>query len=226
LDSIFGSIFESGVSVGSFFLCMGVALVTGFLFAWANYFHSRSSKSFLVTTALLPAAVAMVIMLVNGNIGIGVTVAGAFALVRFRSAAGSAKEICTIFIAMVCGLAFGVGYLAYGVLFAVIAGIILFVLAKTNIWERKTEEREKKLSITIPEELDYANVFEDLFGKYTESHSLLKVKTINMGSMFRATYSVKLKEGVSEKQFVDELRCRNGNLEIVLSHVETAESDL
>lgn len=225
MDKIFGSIFESGVNAGSFFLCMAVALVTGFLFAWANYFHSRSSKSFLVTTTLLPAAVAMVILLVNGNIGIGVTVAGAFALVRFRSAAGSAKEICTIFIAMVCGLAFGVGYLAYGVLFAVIAGVVLFVLAKIKLWEHK-DDREKKLSITMPEELDYANVFDDLFVKYTDFHSLLKVKTVNMGSMFRATYNVKLKKGVSEKQFVDDLRCRNGNLEIVLSQTEDAESDL
>lgn len=217
-SDFFGSIFSNSesVSVNSFFIVMGVALAVGILFSFLCYFKSKSSKSFLITTALIPAAVAMVIMLVNGNIGVGVAVAGAFGLVRFRSAQGSAKEILIIFIAMAAGLAFGTGYLAYGAIFIICAGAILFGLNYTKIWEKKTDNKTKVLKITIPEDLDYMNVFDDLFNKYTSKYELVKTKSINMGSMFRLTYTTSLKDPNQEKLFIDELRCRNGNLEICM----------
>lgn len=205
---------NSTMTPGIFFLCIGVALVSGFILSFMCYFKSESSKSFFITSSLLPAVVAMVIILVNGNIGAGVAVAGAFSLVRFRSAAGKAKEIVTIFIAMASGLAFGMGYLAYGVLFTLIAGVIMLICSATKIFEKKVNQLDKIIKITIPEDLDYTDVFTDVLKAYTSKYNLIKVKSINMGSMFRLTYEVTLKDTSIEKDFIDELRIRNGNLEI------------
>ena len=216
--NIFASLFEdtTSVSVTNFFIVMAVALGAGIIYSFLCYFKGKSSKSFLITTALVPAAVAMVIMLVNGNIGVGVAVAGAFGLVRFRSAQGSAKEILIIFITMAAGLAFGTGYLAYGAIFLVLAGIILLVLNLTKIWEKKSDKTTKLMKVTIPEDLDYVSVFDDLFEKYTKDAELVKTKSVNMGSMFRLTYKLTLKDPSQEKKFIDDIRCRNGNLEIVM----------
>ena len=216
--NIFASLFEdtTSVSVTNFFIVMAVALGAGIIYSFLCYFKGKSSKSFLITTALVPAAVAMVIMLVNGNIGVGVAVAGAFGLVRFRSAQGSAKEILIIFIAMAAGLAFGTGYLAYGAIFLVLAGIILLVLNFTKIWEKKSDKTTKLMKVTIPEDLDYVSVFDDLFEQYTKDVELVKTKSVNMGSMFRLTYKLTLKDPSQEKKFIDDIRCRNGNLEIVM----------
>ena len=216
--NIFASLFEdtTSVSVTNFFIVMAVALGAGIIYSFLCYYKGKSSKSFLITTALVPAAVAMVIMLVNGNIGVGVAVAGAFGLVRFRSAQGSAKEILIIFIAMAAGLAFGTGYLAYGAIFLVLAGIILLVLNLTKIWEKKSDKTTKLMKVTIPEDLDYVSVFDDLFEQYTKDAELVKTKSVNMGSMFRLTYKLTLKDPSQEKKFIDDIRCRNGNLEIVM----------
>ncbi|MDE6618021.1 MAG: DUF4956 domain-containing protein [Clostridiales bacterium] len=190
------------------------------MLAFMTYYGSRSSKSFFVTTALLPAAVATIIILINGNIGAGITVAGAFTLVRFRSAQGTAKEICIIFVSMVAGLAYGMGYLAYGAIFAVVAGACLMLCTRFRLWERKPNAKEKTLRITIPEDLDYTTVFDDLFSKYTVSHELIQAKSADLGSVFRLTYNLTLKDPSQEKAFIDELRVRNGNLEISLGRAE------
>ena len=225
--NIFETVIENNVvSIGSFFICIISALIAGFAFSWMCYYKSHSSKSFFISTSLLPVCVALVIMFVNREIGTGVAIAGAFSLVRFRSMPGSAKEIVTIFIAMAMGLAFGMGYIAYGVLFGVLMGAILMTFAKTNIWDKSAKTNEKVLKITIPEDLDYCNVFDDLFEKYTTSHQLIKSKTTNMGSMFKLTYKITLKELAMEKSFIDDLRCRNGNLEIALSNYYFENNEL
>lgn len=216
---MFESVFIDGLSVPMFFLCLGVALLVGVIFSFMTYFHSLSSQSFFVTTAMLPMAVAMVIALVNGNIGVGIAVAGAFALVRFRSAPGTAREICIIFIAMTGGLAFGTGYLAYGVIFMLLSGGVLLLFSYLDLWHKKPQARDRLLNITIPEDLDYGTVFDDLMAEYTDFNELLRVKTTNMGSMFRLYYRIRLKSVSREKEFVDALRCRNGNLEISLARV-------
>lgn len=216
MDKLFQSIFSGGIDVLSFLLCMLVSLLTGFILAFMSYFNSKSSKSFYVTTALIPSAVAMVIALVNGNIGVGVAVAGAFALVRFRSSQGSAREICIIFIAMASGLAFGIGYLAYGVLFALILGSMLMIFQKLPIWDKNSSSKEKILKITIPEDLNYSEVFDEVLKKYTKKYELAKVKSTNLGSMFKLQYNIVLKDVKKEKEFLDEIRCRNGNLEVSL----------
>lgn len=224
MDELFKTILTSeSITVLQYFIIILSALLVGFLFAFMCFYKSKSSKNFLITLAMLPAAVAMVILLVNGNIGIGVAVAGAFGLVRFRSAQGNAKEITEIFVAMASGLALGTGYIAYAVIFTLIAGLVLMLLTKTKLFEHKASSVEKIMKITIPEDLDYNEVFDDLFIRYTESHELVRVKSTNMGSLFRLTYEIKLIDKKLEKEFVDQLRCRNGNLEIQMERIDYQE---
>lgn len=209
----------------AFFQCLGTALVLGAVLALLYRLNNRCSQSFAVTLALLPAVVCVVILLVNGNLGAGVAVAGAFSLVRFRSAPGSAREIGAIFLAMAAGLATGMGYVGYAVLFTVVIGAVQWLYESlTRLLAHRTR-CEKILRITIPEELDYGSVFDDLFDTYTVAHRLTKVKTTHLGSLFRLTYAVTLRDGAQEKEFIDALRCRNGNLEISCS-VPEADGDV
>ena len=224
--SIFGDNSTTSIPVGSFFVCLAVALVLGAVLVVAYTLKSRYTKSFAITLAILPSVVSVIIMLVNGNIGAGIAVAGAFSLVRFRSAPGTAKEIVAIFIAMCAGLLVGTGYLAFAVIFTVIMAVILFVLNVLKIWNRKQCPTEKTLRITIPEDLNYTEVFEDIFQEYTESCETVSVKTANMGSMYKLKYNVVLKDPKREKMFIDELRTRNGNLEIMISNREDAQLEL
>ena len=219
MDNFFASVFNgTTATAGNFFLCVAVAFAAGLAFAF--------SKSFFITTALLPMTVAVVIILVNGNIGAGVAVAGAFSLVRFRSAAGTAKEICIIFAAMTAGLAFGMGYLAYGAIFTLVSGGAIAAFSATKIWEKKSVPKDKRLRVTIPEDLDYTTVFDDVLNTYTVKHELVKVKSVNMGSMFRLDYLVTLKSLADEKKLLDELRTRNGNLEVMLERTDFATAEL
>ncbi len=225
-DSIFQKSTGNVITTGDIFLALGVALLAGIIFATMCFYKTRSTKSFLMATALLPAVVALVIVLVNGNIGAGVAIAGAFSLVRFRSAPGTAKEICIIFISMAAGLAFGMGYLAYGAVFMIAAGAVLMLCETFKIWERKPVLKEKNVRITIPENLDYTSVFNDVFDKYTEKYDLVKIKTSDMGSMFRVDYHIVMKDITKEKEMVDELRIRNGNLEVIVQRTDYTGSEL
>ena len=180
----------------------------------------------MITLALLHAVVCVVIMLVNGNVGTGVAVAGAFSLVRFRSVPGTAKEICMLFLAMGTGLIAGMGYIGFAILFTVLMCIMFFVYNRLDLGSKKNSETYKTLTITIPEDLDYTGVFDEIFNEYTFSYDLLRVKTTNMGSMFRLTYNIALRDVSREKEMIDKLRCRNGNLEISVSKQETVSAEL
>ena len=227
--SIFSGIFDTQsqevISVGNFFLCIGVAIILGMGIAFLCTFKAGSTKSFFICLSVVPAVVCVVIMMVNGNIGAGVAVAGAFSLVRFRSAPGTAKEIAAIFLAMAIGLILGMGYIAYAALFAVIIGLFMFGL---NMISRKQKKfiSEKTLKVTIPEDLNYADIFNDIFEDYTNSCELTHVKTTNMGSLYKLTYRVTLKNAQSEKQMLDEMRVRNGNLEIAIMYQEGESYEL
>ena len=166
----------------------------------------------LITLVLLPAIVQTVIMMVNGNIGTGVAVAGAFSLVRFRSAQGNAKDIAMIFLSMAVGIATGTGYLALAVVFALIICVTYIVMTLLGVGTKKTEE--KQLKITIPENLDYSEIFDDILNEYAKQWRLVEVKTTNMGAMYKLHYVIHLRNHVREKDLIDKLRCRNGNLEI------------
>ena len=223
LDSTFASLYNSltGLTLGNFLTCVGVALVLGAVMAAVYCFRTLHSTSFVVTLALLPATVAVVIMMVNGNLGAGVAVAGAFSLVRFRSTPGTAKEIGAIFLAMAVGLACGMGYPGFGGLFAVIMCVMELIYALTNFGGYRNANLRRVLRITVPEDLDYPTVFDDLLEKYTRGALLTSVKTTNLGSLNRLTYELTLRKSGTEKQFIDELRCRNGNLEISMSMQST-----
>lgn len=230
LDTIFRGLFDSDItvviSVTDFMLCLGFSLVLGLVMAFAYMYRTRYTKSFVVTLALLPAVVCVVIMLVNGNVGTGVAVAGAFSLVRFRSVPGTAKEICTLFLAMGAGLIAGMGYLGFAVLFTVVMCAVYLLYSCLDFGSKKSTAAYKNIAITIPEDLDYTGVFEDIFQEYTKSHELVCVKSVNLGSMFRLTYRVILTDISREKEMIDKLRCRNGNLEIMVSTQETAVAEL
>lgn len=229
-DTLFRGLFDTTltdiIEPGDFLLCVGVSLLLGLLLCGMTMWRSRFSRSLAVTLAVLPAVVCVVIMMVNGNVGTGVAVAGAFNLVRFRSAPGSAREIAALFVAMGAGLITGMGYLGYGVLFTLILGASMMVYNALSLRARSIDATERTLHITIPEDLDYAGVFEPVLDKYTRRYSLTQVKTTNMGSLFRLTYELTLKDPAREKQFLDQLRIRNGNLEISLGHQDNTVATL
>ena len=180
-------------------------------------YHTAHSNGFLITVSLLPAIVAVIIMMVNGSIGASVAVAGTFSLVRFRSAPGTAREICAVFLAMAVGLACGMGYVAFGAIFAIVLAIITTAYDRLGFLEKRDGGLEKILRVTVPEDLDYEGMFDDLFKKYTSDAKLTSIKTSNLGSLNKLHYNVTMKKAGTDKAFIDELRCRNGNLEISLA---------
>lgn len=218
LENIFGNVFTAGTAaamdIGTFLISIGTALVLGLITALFYTYRSTYSKGFVVTLATLPAVVAAIIMMVSGSLGASVAVAGTFSLVRFRSAPGSAKEIAAIFLAMASGLACGMGYPAYGALFTVIMCVVTLIYNAVRFGEKKNIELRRILSITVPEDLNFGDVFDDIMNKYTSEWKLMKVKTTNLGSLNRLTYDIVFRENGSEKPMIDELRTRNGNLEI------------
>lgn len=212
------------MTLSDFSLSMGASIVFGMIVAAVYMFRNSYTKSFVVTLALLPAMVQLVIMLVNGNLGAGVAVMGAFSLVRFRSIPGSAREIGSIFFAMAIGLATGMGYILIAGVFLVAIGFMTLLLQITPFGEIKTSERE--LKITVPENLDYEGLFDDVLSAYTESYDLSSVRTTNMGSLFELQYRILLKKDQVDKAFIDAIRIRNGNLSVSCSKVKTNFSEL
>ncbi len=209
------SIFTGTLTLDAYLLCLLASLALGLVTALVFMYRNHYSRSLVTTLVLLPAAVQTVIVLVNGNLGIGVAVAGAFSLVRFRSIPGSAREIAALFIAMAIGLAAGTGYLAAAVLFTLIMGLAMALLTRMKFGESKEEVRE--LKITVPESLDYDHLFDDLLAHYTRDHTLCRVRTTNMGSLYELSYRVTLQQEGATREFLDQLRIRNGNLSISLS---------
>ncbi len=203
----------SALTIGSALLCTVSSLALGLVIAYVYMKKGSYTKHFVIALALLPALVQVVVMMVNGNLGTGVAVLGAFSLVRFRSVPGGAREIVAIFFAMAVGLATAMGYLTFAAVMTAIIGAMMLLLSSTRFGE--TPENEKELRITIPEDLDYTGVFDDLFAAYTTEVKLERVKTVNLGSMYELRYKIRLRDAKQEKQLIDELRCRNGNLTIV-----------
>lgn len=223
LDFISNSVITTEFSLTSVALCSLASIVLGLVVAKVYMFRNNTyTKSFILTLALLPVVVQMVITLVNGNLGAGVAVAGAFSLIRFRSAPGSAKDIIFVFFSMAIGLATGMGYLFYAVLFTLLIGVVEILLLCSHFGENN--DLIRKLKITIPENLDYEDLFDDIFVEFTNEATLEFVKTTNLGSLFDLTYSVRLKDSKDSKRFIDALRCRNGNLNIALGRsIDTKE---
>lgn len=216
------SIISSGLTLPAFLICTLTSLILGIGIAFVGMYRSRSTQSFAVALAILPVVVQLVIMLVNGNVGAGVAVAGAFSLVRFRSVPGTAREIGVLFMAMAIGLATGMGYVGLAVISFVIISAVIMLLTVTGFGRAPAAARS--LKITIPENLDYDGLFDDVFTKYTNSAELIRVKTSNMGTLYELWYSIVLKSENVPKEFLDELRCRNGNLNIICGREEQKEA--
>lgn len=215
-DLLFGTIMASGEITGSAFIAATIcSLLIGCFIAFMYTIKNSYSKSYIVTLALLPAIVQVVIMLVNGNIGAGIAVAGAFSLVRFRSAPGTGKEITSIFLAMAVGLATGMGYIGIAAIFAILITVANLILSSVSFKGFVSEE--KTLKVTVPESLDFEGIFDDILIKYTNKAELEEVKTSGMGSLYKLTYKIAMRQNTSVKRMIDEIRQRNGNLEITCS---------
>ena len=230
MNTYFTGIFDTDmtrtIGLDDFLLCIGMSLLIGIILVCGYMIRTRYTKSYIMTLALLPAIVCVVIMMVNGNIGTGLAVAGAFSLVRFRSVPGSAKEITMLFLAMGTGLLTGMGYIGFGFVFAIVMSAVVALYNCLDFGVQRNALRYKTIRIMIPEDLDYSNVFENVFEVYTDKYELVRVKTLNMGSMFRLTYNLTMKKGANEKEMLDMLRCRNGNLEITISKQDNSVDEL
>lgn len=218
---MFDSIVSEAITPLSFTLCTLAALAVGIIISLGYMYKNRFTQSFVISLALLPAIVEVIIMMVNGSVGTGVAIAGTFSLVRFRSVPGSAKEILGVFLAMATGLACGMGYVLLAITFALLIMLINILLVTVKYGSAK--EEEKQLRIVIPENLDYTGMFDEVFEKYTSHCELIRAKTTAMGSLFNLTYYIRMKSPEMEKQMIDELRVRNGNLEICCGRIENVQ---
>ena len=233
LDTLFSSVLVSAeesaaasLSGSAFLLCSATSLLLGIAIAFIYMFKQEHTKNFVVTLALLPIIVQMVITLVNGNIGAGIAVMGVFNLVRFRSIPGSAKDIGAVFLAMAVGLATGMGYLTLALLFTVIVGIANVVFVLSPLGGKAAGQADKSLHVTIPEDMDYCNMFDDLFERYTTESELLEAKTTNMGSLYQLHYRITLRDEKEEKSLLDAIRTRNGNLTVACGRLVAEQERL
>ncbi len=215
---MFNTIFDTstvGLEIGTALIAAGATIVLGLALAITHMKTSQTTKGFLITLATLPLLVMAVMIMINGNLGTSIAILGAFSLIRFRSLQGRAKDLLAIFFAMMIGLACGMGHILFGTVITIIAVIAILLFSYTHFLEPDRHERVFK--VVIPEDLDYEEVFADVFKKYTSRSHLVKMKTINMGSLYKLTYDVKLKHNVKEKEFLDEIRVKNCNLKVLLS---------
>jgi len=207
-----------------FFTCLVAAIALGLVAAFCYMYKNMYSKTLVMTIAILPPIVCVLIMLVSGSLGAAVAVGGVFALTRFRSAQGSAREITQIFLAMAVGLVTGLGYIFIAIILVVVIEAMAIIFAITKFGESSSKRRTLKVS--IPEELDYTEIFDDLFDKYTTNANLIKVKLKNLGTIFQLTYDINLKDVKEEKKFIDEIRVRNANLDVICSRIITGADEL
>lgn len=215
---MFNSIFDitESLSISPVLLCFLISILLGLVVAITHMKTGKYSKNFVVTLTILPSLVQVVMMMVNGNLGTSVAVLGAFSLIRFRSLPGNSREIASIFLSMAIGLSIGMGQILFACLITVIICLVIIILMYTKFGE--TKDVSKILKITIPENLNYVGEFDEIFSKFTKEINLEQVKTTNMGSMFELKYKVRLLKDINEKDFIDALRCRNGNLCISLTN--------
>ena len=215
---MFSSIFNTsstGLDITTALICAGVALILGIAIAITHLKTSQTNKGFLITLAVLPLLVMAVMIMINGNLGTSIAILGAFSLIRFRSIQGRAKDLLSVFFAMMVGLALGMGHILFATVISIIAIIAIVFLSYTHFLE--PNQNERVLKIIIPEDLDYDEVFDETFKKYTSYARLVRMKTVNMGSLYKLTYDIKLKPGTKEKDFLDEIRVKNCNLKVLLS---------
>ncbi len=216
---MFNTIFDNtavGLDIPTVLISAGVAILLGLVIAITHMKTSQTTKGFLITLTTLPLLVMAVMIMVNGNLGTSIAILGAFSLIRFRSIQGQAKELLSVFFAMAVGLACGMGHVLFGAIITLLAVIVIIFFSYTHILE--PNKKQRVLKIVVPEDLDYEEVFDEIFKKYTTKAELVRMKTMNMGSLYKLTYDVAMRHGVKEKEFLDEIRVKNCNLKVLLSH--------
>lgn len=221
MNTLFNPVVDGAFSITGYIVCTVVAMLLGGIVALSLSVKGRLSKNFALSLVLLPPIVETVLILVNGNLGTGIAVMGAFSLVRFRSLPGSSREIVGIFMSMALGVAAALGYLGVAVIFTAIVCVVVVLFALINVPQGKRGRLE--LRITVPENLNYVHCFDEVFEKYTKYHKLTKAKTASLGSLYKLTYEIELKSAEAEKNFIDEIRIRNGNLEVSLGELVRTE---
>ncbi len=221
MANIFGSIIGTSFSLAAFLTCLAAALICGVITCFAASYRTNATKSYRTSLILIPMIVTTVILMVNGSIGTGIAVAGTFSLVKFRSIPGDAKQIVSIFLAVASGLACACGYVALAVLFTLIVAAVMCLIAKVPM----ADDRMLMLQVLVPENLNYMTDFNDLFEKYTKKHGLSKVRTTQMGSLYKLCYGIEMKDGSKIKEFMDDIRCRNGNLEVMICSLTDGAED-
>lgn len=215
---MFNTIFDNastGQSITTILICSGMAILLGLAVAITHMKTTQTTKGFLVALTVLPLLVMAVMIMINGNLGTSIAILGAFSLIRFRSIGGTAKDLLSIFFTMMIGLALGMGHVLFAVIISVIAILAILLFSYSRILEPNPSERV--LKVIIPDDLDYDEVFADIFKKYTSRSKLVRMKTMNMGSLYKLTYNIKMKRNVKEKDFLDEIRVKNCNLKVLLS---------
>ena len=224
MENILSSIFTGSLTLGQFLLAIGASMILGFIAALVFMFRNTYTKSFITALVLIPAIETVVIMLVNDNLGVGLSVAGSFALIRFRSVKGNAKELVAVFLAMTIGIICGTGYIVIAAIFTLMLCLVMFLLTLTGFG--KVSENDRYLKITIPESLNYDEVFEPVLDKYCSTWELESIKTLTLGSLFRIEYKITMKDSAQTKKMIDEIRTRNGNLEIMCGKPATNRDEL
>lgn len=212
---MFDSIIGDNITLSNFIIIIVSALILGLIISYVHFKSTKSSKNYIISLVMMPMLISTIIIVVNGSLGRAVAILGSFSLIRFRSVPASSKEIMSIFMTMVIGTVLGSGYVVLAYIFTLIASLALIVLEKTKYGE---SIKTKELKVLVPEDLDYTNIFNDIFDKYTDNYELIKTNTTNMGSMYELKYKINLKKEINEKEFIDEIRVRNGNLRITLSN--------
>ncbi len=218
--SIFTLINQNYLLLGVLII-IGASLVLGTILAFIVSLKLRATKSFFIATVLMPVVVASVISIIEVFLS-GTTetvarlmaIAVALGLIRFRSTNGRAEEILILFAATAVGFIVGLGYILIALIVTLVISSVFVLLSSVHLFEGRKYAQEKVLKITIPENLEYSEVFDETFKHYTKTSELIEVKTTGMGSLFRLSYKIVLKNNKEEKEFIDELRTKNGNLEI------------
>ena len=224
MTNIFSSIFTGSLTLGQFMLAIVSSMIMGLILSIVFMYKNTYTKSFITALVLIPAVETVVIMLVNDHLGVGLSVAGSFALIRFRSVKGTAKELVAVFIAMTIGIICGTGYVALAGVFTLLLCFVMFILTVTDFGTENGNHRT--LKITIPESLDYEDAFDEILKRYTNSYEPVSIKTLTLGSLFRIEYDIQMKDVSQVKEMIDELRTRNGNLEIMCSKPATDREEL
>lgn len=214
----------SGVSVYEMVVCTLASLALGVAIALIYAYRERHTRSFTIALALIPAITCVVIAMVNGSVGAGVAVAGAFSLVRFRSAPGTGRDIAFVFLAMSVGLAAGMGYIAIASVVTAVIGGAYLLLALSPLG--RSDGSAKVLNVSVPESVDYTGMFDEVLARHTNGHELVSVKTGAMGTVYKLSYSIRSMGAEEDKALMDDVRCLNGNMEVAIFDAPTNDGDL